>query len=1050
MIRAAAVIGGVALSASLVAVQAVAAPVDVSNLAITAPPTSVAMPMGIPKKGQVQIIIRLSDPPLAAALGPNAKRTGIPWSATQQRAYLAQLKTKKDALMAQVSAMGGSEIARVSKVHNAVVAQIDASRVAEVARLPGVTKIRPVIDYELALSETVPYIGAKALQNLGVDGTNVKVAVLDSGIDYTHRNLGGPGTAAAYTACYGPNPASAINKMLPPPPCVYPTSKVVGGYDFVGEGWPNTALAPDPNPIGAPGPGVFAGVDGSHGTHVGDIIGGKSTDGLHVGVAPGTQLYAVKVCSSVSTACSGVALLEGMDFALDPNGDGDISDAVDVVNMSLGSNYGQREDDLSEASAIASRFGVVVVAAAGNAADRPYIVSSPSTTPEVISVAQTQVPSALAFPVVIDSPASIAGTYGNTATVDWAPVGAGASGAVAYVGRGCPAGSIDGSNPDDPYLANPAGKIALIDRGSCAVSLKVDRAANAGAIGVLIGLVASGDAISFSYGGGSTFVPTLVIQQSLSNSIKANINAPVLAHFSPVSAIALVGSMVGSSARGPGYSYVAIKPDIGAPGASVSAVSGSGTGEEAFGGTSGATPMIAGSAALLLQANPLLSPSEVKARLMNSAETNIQTNPAVSPGVLAPITRIGGGEVRVDKAFALTAAAWDAVDPASVGLSFGYNAATGTQRLMKKVTVRNYAPSPRTFSITPSFRFANDAASGAVTFAAPASINVPANGSNSFVMTMTLNATNLPTWPLNGGSNGGNGPLLNGPEYDGYVTFADGTDTFHLPWHILPHKADNLKVASNSLALGGGASGNIGISNIGGAVSGRLDTFALTGTSPRITTGLPQPGDNFAVIDLKSVGVRAVSIGGGQFGVQFAVTTFGGRSHPDYPSEFDVYVDTNNDGVFDYIIFNFENGGFGASGQTVVSVVNLQTGSVAGPFFFADADLNSANIILTAPLSALGNMPLGQKFNFQVFAFDNYFSGNLTDDIGPMTFTLSTPRFDNGGGFGSLAVPVGASGPIPVFKVAGGDAASPSQSGILLMYRDAKPGFESDAVTVTP
>jgi len=259
-----------------------------------------------------------------------------------------------------------------------------------------------------------------------------------------------------------------------------------------------------------------------------------------------------------------------------------------------------------------------------------------------------------------------------------------------------------------------------------------------------------------------------------------------------------------------------------------------------------------------------------------------------------------------------------------------------------------------------------------------------------------------------------------------------------------------LKVASNSLALGGGASGNIGISNIGGAVSGRLDTFALTGTSPRITTGLPQPGDNFAVIDLKSVGVRAVSIGGGQFGVQFAVTTFGGRSHPDYPSEFDVYVDTNNDGVFDYIIFNFENGGFGASGQTVVSVVNLQTGSVAGPFFFADADLNSANIILTAPLSALGNMPLGQKFNFQVFAFDNYFSGNLTDDIGPMTFTLSTPRFDNGGGFGSLAVPVGASGPIPVFKVAGGDAASPSQSGILLMYRDAKPGFESDAVTVTP
>ena len=125
-----------------------------------------------------------------------------------------------------------------------------------------------------------------------------------------------------------------------------------------------------------------------------DIIAGKSTDGLHKGVAPGASLYAVGVCSKISTSCSGVALLQGMDFALDPNGDGNIADAVDVINMSLGSTYGQRQDDLSAASANAVTLGVVVVASAGNAADKPYIVGSPSSTPEVISVAQTQVPSA--------------------------------------------------------------------------------------------------------------------------------------------------------------------------------------------------------------------------------------------------------------------------------------------------------------------------------------------------------------------------------------------------------------------------------------------------------------------------------------------------------------------------------------------------------------------------------------------------------------------------------------------------------------------------------
>jgi hypothetical protein len=124
------------------------------------------------------------------------------------------------------------------------------------------------------------------------------------------------------------------------------------------------------------------------------------------------------------------------------------------------------------------------------------------------------------LPLVINAPASIAGSYTNTARLAFAPVDSTVSDDIVYVGRGCPANSISSGSPADPYLANPSGKIVLIDRGACAVSLKIDAAANAGAAGVLIGLVAPGNAVSFTYGGGSSFVPSLVITQDVSNAIK--------------------------------------------------------------------------------------------------------------------------------------------------------------------------------------------------------------------------------------------------------------------------------------------------------------------------------------------------------------------------------------------------------------------------------------------------------------------------------------------------------------------------------------------------
>ena len=116
------------------------------------------------------------------------------------------------------------------------------------------------------------------------------------------------------------------------------------------------------------------------------------------------------------------------------------------------------------------------------------------------------------IPLVANSPPTIAGTYTDTARLSFAPVSKTVTGNVVYVGRGC---------PGDIYLNDPKDSIALIDRGACAVSLKIDRAVQAGATGTLIGLVAPGDAISFSYGGGVNFAPSLVITQATSSLIKS-------------------------------------------------------------------------------------------------------------------------------------------------------------------------------------------------------------------------------------------------------------------------------------------------------------------------------------------------------------------------------------------------------------------------------------------------------------------------------------------------------------------------------------------------
>jgi subtilisin family serine protease len=469
-------------------------------------------------KGRQQVIIRLKTAPRAnlADQGPAALLAYQDRVNAEQQAFLERVLGEPNFRL----------LAQVQLVLNAVFAEVEADSLPRLANDPAVLRIAPVRNYELDLSETVPYIGASSLHTQGVTGEGVRVAVLDTGIDYTHANLGGLGTLEAYEAAYGTDPSDSRNTTADG---LFPTAKVVGGIDLVGESWPDGPLAPDPDPIDFDG----------HGTHVADIIGGKN------GVAPGVEFYAIKVCSAVAGDCSGVAMIQGLEFALDPNSDGDLSDHVDIVNMSLGSAYGQPfDDDLSAAVDHATSLGVLTVVSAGNSGDKPYITGSPGVAETALSVAQTHVPSAVLPLMNVLQPALNAGNYEAVFQPWSAPLTGVLEGPVQY-GDGA-GGNLDGCAQ---FAAESlAGKLVMVDRGNCAFSDKVRNIQDAGGVLGVTGLVAPGDPFAGDFGGGAPIaIPSFMLSQVGADILRAG-SASV--RLDPNNIISQVGSMMSTSSRG--------------------------------------------------------------------------------------------------------------------------------------------------------------------------------------------------------------------------------------------------------------------------------------------------------------------------------------------------------------------------------------------------------------------------------------------------------------------------------------------------------------------
>jgi len=191
-----------------------------------------------------------------------------------------------------------------------------------------ILQLEPEKNFHTYLDKSVPFIGGNIPKMEGIDGTGIKIAIIDTGVDFNHPDLFG----------WGPN------------------GKVIGGYNFIEEGTP---------PLDTNG----------HGTQVAGVI---AADGILKGVAPKAKILAYKV-SDNGEAVSSDLIIKAIDKA--------IEDGADIINISLGVN--KTNSNIDHAVKRALDKEIFVVTAAGNDGPLPQTIGSPGKDFGSITVGAT-------------------------------------------------------------------------------------------------------------------------------------------------------------------------------------------------------------------------------------------------------------------------------------------------------------------------------------------------------------------------------------------------------------------------------------------------------------------------------------------------------------------------------------------------------------------------------------------------------------------------------------------------------------------------------------
>ena len=484
------------------------------------------------------------------------------------------------------------------------------SELGKLSRIEGVKAIYPVMvvhapqttpsSLDPALYSALAMTGADVAQSeLGYTGNGIKVAVMDTGVDYDHPDLGG---------CFGPG------------------CRVSKGWDFVGDAYNADDTSPSYNPIPSPDP--FPDDCNGHGTHVAGIIG---ANGLVKGVAPEVTIGAYRVFGCDGSTSDDI-MLAAMERAL--------KDKMQVLNMSIGSAFEWPQSPTAVAASRLVKKGMVVVASIGNnGANGLYAAGAPGLGEKVIGVASFDNTDVF-LPYLEVNGAQI----GYVTMAFSAPAPTSGTGEIVDVGLACL-----------PLEVDLTGLVALASRGTCAFGDKAINAINAGAVAVLVSNNAAGVFNGTLGAPLGSDVPAVGISQADGNFIRAQ-SAPIVMNWTDQMASfpSPTGGLISSFSSYGLSPDLDLKPDIGAPGGNIySTYPLEEGGYATLSGTSMSSPHVAGTVALLLQARPKTKAADVRSILQNSSEPALWSL-APSYGILDSVHRQGAGIVQIDDAILST------------------------------------------------------------------------------------------------------------------------------------------------------------------------------------------------------------------------------------------------------------------------------------------------------------------------------------------------------------------------------------------------------------
>jgi subtilisin family serine protease len=849
----------------------------------------------------VSVYVVLDEPRLPAA----AFEAGRPGAAAAAR--LAAIAAQQDALLPMLVALEGREQARFRHLVNAVQIDLPADRLGEVAALPGVVRVDRAGVYSLRNATSVPFVGAPGAWQLGPGlGEGVSIGIVDSGIDYLHAAFGGPGRTSDYTG----NDRTVVETGT------FPTARVVGGRDFAGDSYnassttaANRTPRPDPDPLDC----------GGHGTHVagtaagsGALLSGATYNGPYVagldpaqfrvgpGVAPRARLYALKVFG-----CEGSTSLvtSALEWAADPDGDGSTADRLDVVNLSLGCDFSCGSPTELEIVERLVGLGTFVAAAAGNAGDTSFVHGDPGNAPAAAGVAAVNDDGVVALALRVSAPAAVAGDYlvvEGDLTRDLADTGAIAAQLAATV----PADAC-------AALTNPAalaGRIALIDRGTCFFADKILRAQGAGALAVVMVNNVDGDPIVMGGESAGIAIPGVMITRADGARLRSALAGGVAARLAPDQTMVradLADQVAAFSSRGPLWRDGTLKPDLAAPGYRIaSAAVGTGTGAALYNGTSMATPHVAGAAAVLRGLRPTLTPAQIKAALINTAAIARDAT-----GTAYPASRAGAGRIRVDLAARTPVTAAAAATPAAVALSLGVIEVGGSFSAERLVRLTNHGAEAVTYDA------ATDAALAPAGFTltpTAATVTVPPGGTVTLPVRLAVDAATFaaaddPSTPATQGAE----PRHRPDEASGAIVLTSaGHPTLRVPYYGIVRAVSDLAPAAPLVCQPSAA---------------QSLTLPLTGAG--VHPAPPVTALQLAFYDPPGAALRppleilAVGVGS-DFAVRPALADatafFGIATHGVWPTpqpflaRFEVGIDTNRDGRDDFVLSNHNAGNLAA------------------------------------------------------------------------------------------------------------------------------------------